>query len=180
MRHLKSLGLLAAVAAVMALAGTASATTLTSPEGTTYTGEFILTSTNSKWHGPFVTVECSHSGIKGTVKTHGSGGVGVTVSSLTFTGCNYTTHVKAGGSLDINSSNGVSSTGAAVEIQTSVGTCVFTTNGTTLGSVTEGSGSTLDVNSAKIPKTGGSFLCGSSGTWTGSYSLTTPGSAWVD
>ncbi len=182
MKYVKMLGLLAvAAAALMAFAGTASATTLTSPEGTTYTGEIVATSTNSKLDGSFVTVECSHSQAKGNVEGHGAG-VDVTgkISSLTFTGCNYTTHVKAAGSLAINSSNGVSSTGASVEITTSVGTCVFTTNGTSVGSLTEGTGATLDINSAKIPRTGGNFLCGSSGTWTGSYEVTTPGSLWVD
>lgn len=173
------LGLLAAaVAALMAFVGSSSATTLTAPEGTTYTGGLTVTSTNLKLDGAFVTVECSHSQAKANVEGHGAGNdVTGKLSSLTFTGCNYTTTVKNAGSLAVNSSNGVSSTGASVEVTTSVGTCVFTTNNTSVGSLTEGSSSTLDINSAKIPRTGGNFLCGSSGTLTGSYSGS---SLWVD
>ena len=184
MKYVKMLGLLAvAAAALMAFAGTASATTFTSNEGET--PSLAATSTNSKLDGAFVTVECSHSEAKGKVEAHGAGvNASGNISSLTFTGCNYTTTVETAGSLSINSSNSVSSTGAKVSIATSVGTCVFTTNNTTVGSLTEssetGGKAVLDINSAKIPRTGGNFLCGSSGTWTGNYTVNTPSTLNVD
>ena len=181
MKCVKMLGLLIVVAAaLMAFAGTASATTTTSPEGTTYTGNVHLTDTHVIWEGAFVAVTCEHSTIAGTVIAHGGGSEIIAVSSMTLTGCNYPVTIKNKGSLAINSSNAVTSTGAEVSIATSVGTCVFTTNGTTIGSITEGSNASLDVNSAKIPRTGGNFLCGSSGTWKGSYDFTTPNDLWVD
>lgn len=52
--------------------------------------------------------------------------------------------------------------------------------GTPFGSVVEGSKAWRDINASKIPRTSGNFLCGSSGTWTGSYDLTTPNDLWVD
>lgn len=186
MKYLKMLGLLAVAAtALMAFAGSAAASVLTSPEGTTYTSSIVATSTNSVLHGSFVTVSCSHSEAKGKVEQHGvvkgaTVNAGGKVSSLTFTGCNYDTTVKNEGSLEVTSGNNVISTGASVEIHTSVGLCVFTTNGTSVGTLTEGASASLDINSSKIPRTSGSFLCGSSGTWTGSYDLTTPNSLWVD
>jgi hypothetical protein len=176
MKYIKMLGLLAvAAAALMAFAGPASATTLTSPKGTTYTSSIVATSTNSKLDGSFVTVECSHSEAKGTVEQHGAGvPAGGNVSTLTFTGCNYEVTVTKRGHLTIHSNNEVTSNGAVIDIHTSVGTCTFTTSNTPIGTLTEGAGATLDINSAKIPRTGGSFLCGGSGTWTGNYSVKTP------
>jgi hypothetical protein len=68
-------------------------------------------------------------------------------------------------------------------MSTSVGTCIFTTASTAIGVLTgtdaTGSTAVLDI-SGKIPRTGGNFLCGSSATWTGSYSFTSPDSLWID
>jgi hypothetical protein len=185
MKYVKMLGLLAVAAtALMAFASAAVAgSTLTSPEGETYTGNIVATSTNSELSGSFITVKCSHSEAKGKVEQHGSENAGGKVTSLTFSECNYKTTVKNEGTLEISSTGTVTSKGAGVEIETSVGTCVFTTNattGTTVGSLTEGKGASMDINSASIPRTSGSFLCGGSGTWNGSYDLTTPNDLWVD
>ncbi len=182
MKYVKMLGLLAvAAAALMAFAGTASATSLTSPLGTTYTEEIVATSTNSELDGAFVTVKCGHSEAKGEITAHGGEApVSGDITSLTFTECNYPTTVESAGTLSINSENKVTSNGAKVSIATSVGTCVFTTNNTSVGTLAEGENAALNINSSKIPRTGGNFLCGSSGTWTGSYDLTTPNDLWVD
>lgn len=190
MKTLKMLALACGAAAIMAIfAAPASATVLTSPQGTTYTNTIEATSTNLKWHGAFVTVECSHSKWAGKVETHGAAvTVKSTLSSLSFTGCNYAYTVVTPGSLEIHTDTAVADgngtvtwSGAVIEVATSVGTCVFTTNGTHIGTLT-GSDSTnavIDIN-AKIPRTGGNFLCGSSATLTGSYAITTPSSLAVD
>ena len=179
--YFKTLGLGALVVAAMAaLAGTASATTLTSPEGTTYTGFVDATSMNSELDGAFVTVKCGHSDIEAIITGHGIGAASGTVTGMTFSECNYKVTVRATGWLDIDSSNTVKSSGAQIEIATSVGTCIFSTLSTDIGTLTEGSWPKLDINSAKIPRTGGNFLCGSSGTWTGSYSIWNPFTLWVD
>ena len=180
MKHFKTL--IVAAAALMAFATTASASTLTSPEGTTYTGEIVATSTNSEIHMTFVSIKCSHSGIKFKVEQHGAANAGGKVSSLTFTGCNYSTTVIKPGSLEITSSNAILSKGFEIAIHTSVGTCIITTfeTGTNVGTLSEGKNASWNINAAKIPRTGGNFLCGSSMTWTGSYDFTTPNDLWVD
>ena len=181
MRYVKSLGLLAvAAAALVAFAGTASATTLTSPEGTTYTGEIKATSTNSELHGAFVTVKCNHSELRGDVTSHGGAEVGAHIDQLTFTECNYPVTVTLNGTISINGSNVVKSIGLTIDIHTSVGTCVFTTNSTVIGSLWEGIKAFFRMLLGKLPRTGGNFLCGSSGEWTGDYDLTTPNDLWVD
>ena len=198
MKYAKMLGLLAvAVTALMAFAGVASATILTSPAGTTYTSTIKATSTESSLDGAFVTVTCKHSAVEGKVESHGAGvTAGGKISSLTFTECNFPTTVKKAGSLEIhttkvtdangevtepvNGNGTLTSTGAEIEIATSVGTCIFTTSATDVGTVTGGTTAKLDIASAKIPRTGGNFLCGSSGTWTGSYTINTPDTLLVD
>lgn len=195
MKCIKMLGLLAmTAAALMALAGGASATTITSPTGTDYTGAITAESEGFiKLDGAFVTIECdSHIGSK--VQQHGAG---VTASgevlALSFTNCNYPTTIVKRGSLEIHAVNcdvnnectgTLTSTGAEIAIHTSVGTCVFTTNATHIGSLTPtnetGGNATLDIVGANILRTGGSFLCGAAGTLTGSYKVTTPASLFID
>jgi hypothetical protein len=186
MKYFKIVGLLAlAAAGLMAFTASASAATATSPLGTVYTSNVEATSTNVEIHGAFTTIKCSHSLIKFKIERHGLVGgitvdVGGKVTYQSFTGCNYEVTVKSGGSLGINSSNKVTSTGASTEIHTSVGTCVFTTNNTSIGTVTEGSNASIDTGSSKIPRTGGNFLCGSFGEWTGDFDLITPNNLWID
>jgi hypothetical protein len=176
MKYLKMVGLLATAAvALMALAGTASAgSSLTSNEGSTPKFAAISANINMDlWAS--VTVKCSHSELKGQVEQHGVlGDAGGWISSWTFTGCNYALQVKKSGSLKFTSTNDVISSGAEIIIPTSVGSCVYTTSGTSIGTLTEGVKATLDINSSKVPRTGGNFLCGSSATWTGSFTFAAP------
>ena len=180
MKYVKMLGLLAvAAAALMAFAGTASAT-ISSSTGETPTIE--ATGVNTALDGAFTTVTCSHSAVKGTVNAHTATTASGPISTLDFTGCNYPVTVTTPGSLEVTTvaptGNGtLTSSNASVSIHTSVGTCVFTTNkthiGTVTGSITTGGNAVLDIT-GKIPRTGGNFLCGSSGQWTGSYTITHP------
>jgi hypothetical protein len=171
----------AAVAVFWACAATATATVAVTSEDEIYTGEIVASSSNSELDGAFVTVKCGSSQVKGAIETHGEGiAASGAVSSLTFSSCNYTVTVTSTGTLAATATsegNGtLVSTGAAVSIATSIGTCVFTTNNTAVGSLTgsTSTNATWDLNSSKIPRTGGNFLCGSSGTWTGNYTVTTP------
>jgi hypothetical protein len=179
MKYIKMLGLLAvAAASLMALAGSATAASVTSSAGTT--PNIVATSTNSKLDGSFVTVECSHSSVEGNVETHGAGvPVGGNVDALSFTGCNYQVTIGNKGTLAVHAAattgdGTVTSSGASITIHTSVGSCIFTTSGTDIGTLDGKTGAVMNINSAKIPRTGGNFLCGSSGTWTGSYSVSAP------
>ena len=196
MKQARVVGLLAiAVTALMAFAGSASATILTSPAGTTYTSTIKATSTETSLDGVFVTVTCAHSAVEGKVERHGAS---VTaegkVNSLTFSSCNYPTTVKKAGSLEIHTQNEggaannngtLTSTGAEIEIATSVGTCIFTTSiftpdATDLGRVTGGTTAKFDITAATIRRTGGNILCGWEGEWTGSYTINTPDTLLVD
>ena len=187
MKYVKMLGLLAvAAAALMAFAGTASATTLTSPSGTAYTGEIAATAGATELHGSFVTVKCNKSSVTGSkVESHGAG---VTakgpISSLTFSECNFPVSVKKAGTLEVHATSGgngtLTSSGAEITIETSIANCIFTTSNTDVGTVTGGTTAVLDINSAAIPRTGHSVFCGSSGTWTGSYTVNTPDTLLID
>ena len=204
MKYVKMLGLLAvAAAALMAFAGTASATTLTSPKGTTYTGVIKAETENGHaiLHNAITTVECTGT-VEGSVEKHGAGvTVEGKISSLTFTNCtgSNTVHdpVAKPGSLVVhaincNASNEctgtVTSVGAEVVITNHAfgGSCIYTTGaGVDIGTLTPtndtGGTATLDIEGT-IPRTGGTLgaFCGSTGTWTGNYLITTPDSLYVN
>lgn len=207
MKYAKILGLMAvAVAALMAFAASASATTLTSG-GTTYTSTISSTAEEPvSLDGPFTTVTCKSSTVSGSVESHGTGvTAGGKVGTLTFGECNFTTTVEANGSLEIhpvkvngttveactgtNCTGTLTSTGAKVLIATSIGNCGYETSSTDIGLVTPssdtGATATLDIGAngtGKIPRTFGSagFLCGSTGQWTGAYKTNTPDNLNID
>src|SRR6188472_2576566 len=123
MKYVKILGLLAvAAAALMAFAGTASATTLTSPTGTVYTGSIHAASEgHAILQNPIAKIECA-STVEGTVEQHGSGStVKGNISNLSFTGCTNSWHVTVvtAGSLELHwkaaGEGTVTSSGATVE-----------------------------------------------------------------
>src|SRR6186997_1262542 len=207
MRYVKILSLLAVVAAAaMAFAATASATTLTSPTGTTYTGTIHAHSEGAtELVGSFSTVKCGKSTVHGLVERHGTGvtaGGKITAKTgLTFEECNFAPTVLAPGELEVHAvtSTGAACTGGAgtyctgtltskgakVKVITSVGECVFDTGtGTHIGVLTPTNDTkghaTLDINSSNIPRTEGNFLCGTSATWKGSYTITTPSTLWIN
>ena len=205
MKYVKMLGLLAlAATALMAFAATASATTLTSPKGTQYTGTLhadteghaILHDTS----GLGITIECNGT-VHGTVT---AGGAGVTpivhltevpspTTGLAWSNCtnNWSVTTLKGGTLEIHltgtDTGTVTSTGAEVTTKQSTSGlhCIYSTSATDVGTLTStthtGGHATLDI-SATINRTGGSsgILCGSKGTWTGSYTITTPSTGYID
>jgi len=192
MKYVKILGLLAvAAAALMAFAASASATTLTSPTGTTYTGAIHADNegTHVTLDNPIANIEC-HSTVSGNVEQHGPG---VTVKgniTVTFTSCTEGWHVTVlnSGNLEVHKKAGttydgtLTSNNAEVSATVSGITCVYGTSATDVGTLTGGTTPTLDIE-AKIPVLTGksSIFCGTSATtWTGSYTVTTPGSLYVD
>jgi hypothetical protein len=174
-----------AAAALMACAGTASATTVTSPVGTTYTSTIKMASANLSMHGAFLSISCTSSAMEGKIESHGAAATAEgDLSSFTMSGCNYAATVKKAGKLIFHATAGgngtVTWTGAEWVMHTSLGECVFTTSGTDLGTFTGGTGAKLDVTAASVPRTGGSFFCGSTGELTGSYTVETPSSLTVE
>ncbi len=197
MKYIKMLGLLAVAAtALMAFAGTATASTATSPKGTVYTGTYKAEVEGSvKLDGTFVTVQCNQSTIEGQVEQHGANvTTGGKITSMTFSECNYAVTVLRNGTLEAHQTGSkgfdadgtVTSTGLEFTLHTSVGICTFTTNNTDVGtgtltsSDTTGGNATLDIATSKIPRTAGNFLCGSSGSLTGSYKVVTPSTLYID
>lgn len=196
MKYIKMLSLVAlAAVAAMALAGTASATTLTSPEGTTYTGELKAEAIGSGllFHGTG-TYGCNDSQAEGKVEQHGSG---VTVlgklTKWTLEGCNNHVTVLKLGTITIHtekeSANGnglVTVSGTEVTTTTtSIGmSCLYTTNETELGVLTgsneTGGNARLVIDSALIPRTGHSVFCGTGNELTGEYEITTPSKLYID
>ena len=176
----KLLTSLAALVALFAFASNASATEITSSTGSTPT--IHSESEGGLTFHAVVDVTCQKSTASGSVESHGAG---VTakgkLTTLTFTECgNNDVTVKNAGSIESHavSPTGnatLTSSGAEISVQvTSLGiTCVFTTSNTHIGTYTASS-QTVHLDAAKIPRTGGSVFCGSSGEATGSYKITHP------
>lgn len=187
MRHLKMVGLVV-IAVLLACVGTVSANPLTSPEGTAYTSTLSATSTSSEFDGPFITVKCSHSTFEGKVEAHSATSAEGKLSSFNFSGCNFPVTVLKAGSLKVHAAESkkgtVTSSGAEISVETNVGTCVFSTSNTDIGTLTDTAATkgnaVLDLTSTTLFRTGGSFLCGTSGTWTGNYTVTAPSALHLD
>ena len=182
------LGLLAvAAAALMAVAGSASATGLTTSTGATYSGPIHASAGTGELHGEAFTVHCTGSTVSANVTTQSSTTtVHGPVTALSFSNCNFPVTVLKTGTLiahtktTVNDGNGtLTSDGAEITIHGPFGiNCIFTTKETDIGTLT-GSKNTkgtakLDIDSSLIPRTGHSAFCGANGEWTGSYTVSTP------
>ena len=187
MRHQKLLRLLVGAATcLMVFAGPAAADQFTSPAGTTYTGAFGgAAEGHTVIDNPIATIQCASSW-EGTVQSHGVGNfVGISLSSLSFTGCTNDWHVTVGAtgvfSVDgFGTSGEVISSGATIETTRFGVNCRYATVSTRVGTITGGGPATIHISSS-LPFHGGSFLCGSGGTrWTGAYKVTSPGSLFID
>jgi hypothetical protein len=190
MKYLKIPGaVLLAMAGLMALTGTASATVATSPAGTVYTSTIKGASTGGhvKITGPLgISAECA-STFEVKIEKHGAGvTAGGNLSSLTFTGCTngYSVSVLAKGSTEwhllANGNATLTSTGTEITVTTPLGfNCIYGTNAADLGtwtsSKTTGGTPVWDLPPITvIARKGHSGLCGATGGWTGSYRISTP------
>jgi hypothetical protein len=186
MKYVKMLGLaVVAAMALMAFAGSASATVLTSPAGTQYKGEIQASAESSLLlKAGFANITCTESNVAGTPTNFGGAASTVSgpISTLTFNVCNATVHVLKKGTLEIHTigagPNGtLTSSGAEVTVSTAGTSCTYGTNntdiGTLTGSKTTGKTATMDIK-ASLTKTAGGFLCASPAAWEGSYVVTKP------
>jgi hypothetical protein len=189
MKYAKMLGLLAvAAAALMAFAGTASAT-LTNPTGTVLNQGAKIHAVNHGGHvildpASLPAIECA-STVEGEVST--AGGTSGKVTSLTFGSpvgtCTDSWHVTtaAAGTLTVQGDgkagtyNGTLFSSGATVTATRFGIeCRYVTNNTHIGTVTGGNPATLKIE-ALIPFHGGSSFCGEGATaWVGNYQTTAP------
>jgi len=193
MKHLKMLGLaLVAVAALMAFAGSASAApTLTSPTGTEYTGALTLTLSSSLLvKAVFANQTCTGSTMSDNIATDDEAHAKGPITTLTFSNCgtNDVTPLKNAdgtyGWLTINQKGEVFGSNTRITfLNTSTGThCIYgSTTNTKLGTLTPSSATggtaVLDI-SASLPyypeSLSSQFICGSTETWSGTYTVTTP------
>lgn len=199
MKYVKILGLLAvAAAALMAFAGTASATTITSPTGTVLnpggtegdvtihaeSEESAVAGTNHvRLHNGIASINCTSTAVFTFEHFSETGTPTGKIDSLTFD-CTHpwVVHVESLGSLELHHSSGYNGTLTASAGTTVTAThtttgakCTYqSTNGLHIGTITGGSPATLDI-SASIPRHGGSLLCGgANAAWTGAYKTTNP------
>ena len=201
MKYAKMLGLITAAAlALMAFgASTASATTLTSPTGTVYKGELVLSvekSLTMKEEG-FGTVTCTTGVVKGTPNAQSDAAtVTGNISTLTYgapraaneeeSQCENgaaTINILKRGSLELHSIAGtengtLTSSGEEITTTKSGVHCIYSTSSTDLGTLTGGKTATMDIN-AKLNRTPTSFLCAEHATWEGTYLVTTPDELYV-
>jgi hypothetical protein len=194
MKYVKMLGLLAvAAAALMAFAGTASATLTEGAGDPVDNGDILHASAegNTSLTGT-LTVTCEDSTVTGEVTTNdaneASGPIGE--EELSFENCgNDTVAVLTEGTLkvtDTGTGTGtLSSNGAEVTILTHrpfVGTvhCIYKTTNTDLGTVTGGTPATLNIASISLERVTTAFGCGTHSTWEGNYEVNTPGTLLID
>lgn len=195
---MRCVGIIGAVAllagASMALAGVASATTITSPAGSAYTNVFHAVSTEKIILEGVVKAECD-STIEGSIQSHGAGITAAgNLTHFTFTNCTKThgTTVLAAGTLTIHSDGNSNGTLTSSELQlTVVHTspfgevhCIYGTNNTDIGTLTGTTttgGNALIHATAVIPTLAGSdFICGATAELKGTYRVTTPAALIVD
>jgi len=190
MKYVRILGLAAlASAALMAMTGAASATSLTSPSGTIYTstikGENEGAITLTSVFGGFGAVSCKKSSFEGKVENHGAGVTTIwTITVLIFSECTGGTPrspVEKPGSMEFHWFGLQVTTKNLILIidKTAFGTCTFTapSTGSSLGTLTmsseTGGKATIDIKGT-LPS-----ACGSA-TLEGSYVITTPSTLYAD
>lgn len=198
MKHLKMLGVAAFVVALMAMAGsvTASATELRCSSSMCAAETTIKAESEGKTvlDASFGFLECNLS-FEGHTESTGSSSETINgkLTSLSFTGCGSdTVNVLTLGSFAIhtaeasaNNNGKVTLTGLKFTVIHSGIHCIFETNETTIGtltgSATTGGKATLDIN-ATLPRVGGEggANCGSSAPWTGSFRIESPATLNVD
>jgi hypothetical protein len=181
MRSLRILGIaVMAMAALLALGGSALASTVTSPTGTAYTGKLKGTSIgHGVLHNPIAKIECNVV-IEGEIGKHGKGVTAEgTATNVTIGPCTNNWHVTtaAMGTVIAHWTGGYNGTivsdGATVETTRFGVTCRYVTNNTSLGVATGGNPGSMDLE-AFIPFHGGSPLCGSGATRLTGNGTTTP------
>ncbi|MGN6663605.1 MAG: hypothetical protein ACTHK6_05295 [Solirubrobacterales bacterium] len=200
MRHLKLFGLAAiAAAALMAFAGIATATTLTSPAGTTLPAGTVIhlqlrAGKKTVLQGAFGNTECEEATLQGKTANAGSSTETVhgAVEKLTYGKCNCVVAVLKTGELEIHTEGTTADgngtvTASGQEVTTKCNFfgieyhCIWKTSGTDLGTLTGGTPAILAEN-ATFTREGGSSgtACGKSGTWTGEFEVTSPKPLLVD
>jgi hypothetical protein len=182
-----------AIVVLIALGGAerASATVLTSPEGTVLkTGSTIhaVNSGTSTLTTSFKNIECSESTVQAKTTNESGTTVSGSVESLTFGKCNCEVKTLKNGTLSIQWTSGNNGTlsSSSAEVTTTCSTifgsvhCIYVTSSTTLGTVTGGSPAKVDISSANLPRLTTNGLCAEKANWDATYEITSPKPLYVD
>ena len=192
MKQMKGFGLAVAMCSCLfGVAGPASATTLTSPAGSAYTGEIhAVSEEHLRFDTVVANVDCSATAT-GKVESHGAevtAKVALTGLATTCTNSWHFTFVSLG-VLEVHRTGEgvgtVTSTGMTLNLTRFGVVCNLVTNNTTLGTLTDsqktGGTATIHLEGKLSLHTGSSVLCGNqTATLTGSYLVTTPDSLYLD
>ncbi|HEX5984407.1 MAG TPA: hypothetical protein VFY69_09400 [Solirubrobacterales bacterium] len=181
MKYLKMSGLLAAaIAALLALAGTASAT-ITSPAGTAYSGTIEATSTNNEFDFT-VDMKCGHSAFAATITEGATSGP---VTDLSFGECGSDTiTVLNNGTLSIASDGTVNLGGAEFTWTWHRNLfgfpvtfhCIYAFG--SIGTLTEGATpAVIHSGSSELQRKTTDSGCGETAIWTGTYTVSEPAGA---
>jgi hypothetical protein len=178
-----------ATTATAAIAPPATATTLTSPGGTIYTGT-VDTQGKVGWDGPFAPIECAQTTLSTLVETHGSSTTAkLPIAFFTAGQCNLSFVLLKKGFLELHTDSAsadgnatVTWSGFEIKFNTSIGECTFAANPADAGTLTgsDTANATWSIGSATLTKTAGSILCGTLATMTGSFTITSPSTLTVD
>jgi hypothetical protein len=186
MKYIKTLGLLAVgAAALMALAGPASATLRSATNGSELAKGTVIKANAGTTYltGAWAEVNCTSSAIEGKLTTNDANHAAGELTSLKFGGCNYEVTVKAPGTFTLENTS-LKSVNAEIIVHTSVGPCTLKTGGgVTIGTLEDthvtGGAAKLNINNSKIPVSG-TILCGSTAEWEGSYPINSPNPLYED
>jgi hypothetical protein len=187
--------LVALAAALLSFAGTASATSLTSPTGTVATPTIKIESeglvTAHAVYGSLPSkTECKWL-LEGPIESHGEGKATVVpLTNLAVSSCTNSWHVTtvSPGRLEITSTNGYDGTvtwsGATIEMTRFGAVRKYKTGNTHMGTLTGGTPATVDVKEASLMFHMGGVFCGGEVPGpvplTGSFQVSSPSSLFVD
>ena len=203
MKYLRMFGLaavLAATLAVIAGAGSASATVLCSttadpcPAGQSWPVNTVLdfsirSGGTQEWYILTDTTgeeldTCSSSTVKGRITNAGSSTATVagSVEELTWTSCTFPTKTVTKAGLEIHkiagTSNGTVTSSGTFEVTINTiffGSCIYgVTSGVDLGELTEGNPAIFHINAVAEKFSGSNLACPSTSKWTATYTLTSP------
>lgn len=180
-------------AAMGGMAAQAAATVMTSPAGTQIgAGTTIhFKEKNGKWKFTMTSDEIECSKFTMHIDATTSGGtlqtIDLDVTQVKQEECDAAVTVLKGGTIEYHTLSfpppgrvTVTWTGLELKTEPFPGiTCIYTTSNTDVGSVSGGTPAVFNL-SGTIPRTGGSFLCGSSATMTAEYEATSPGTLIFD
>jgi hypothetical protein len=207
MKHLKMLGIAAVAAlALMAVVGSATAsakicsssgtgTSCGASDGNEFTGAFSATATNATLTSGFVTVSCTDSVASGNILNSSTGAGNIT--GLTFSGCSN--NLGGGCEASTTASSGAPWTAGVAHTTGTNGTltvsnvqgeftctifggpvkCIYAAT-TAKAEVVGGTPATVKATKVALAKQAGSnALCSTEGTWSGTYTVTSPASLFI-